>query len=170
MDERVRFMNMAIKQAEKAFSMDEVPVGAVIVLDGKVLAKACNSVEKTQDATAHAELIAIRKACAKLKSWRLSGAEMFVTLEPCPMCAGAIVNARIKTVYFGAKEPKSGCAESKYHVLTDNGLNHSTEFSGGVEEKRCSLLIKEYFAEKRRRAKAEKTAKENGAVPAADKR
>ena len=144
-----RFMNLAIKEAEKAIKKDEVPVGAIIVKDNKVIARAHNLMEKTQLATAHAEILAINKACKKLKSWRLDGAEMFVTVEPCSMCAGAIVNARIQKVYFGAYEEKSGCAVSKYPVLTDSGLNHKTEFIGGNEIERCRNLIKNYFKEKR---------------------
>ena len=97
-----KYMKSAINQALKAKELDEVPIGAVIVLDGKIIAKAHNLMEKTQLATAHAEVLAINKACKKLKSWRLDGAEMYVTIEPCAMCAGAIVNARIKKVYFGA--------------------------------------------------------------------
>ena len=141
---------MAYKQAEKAKEKDEVPIGAVIVKDGKVLSKGYNLVENTNKATAHAEIIAIEKACKKLKSWRLDGAEIYVTLEPCAMCAGAIANARIKKVYFGAYERKSGCAESKYPVLSDNGLNHSVEYEGGIMEEECASLIKKYFSEKRK--------------------
>ena len=145
----IKFMQAAIKQALKAAKMDEVPIGAVIVLDGKIIARAHNLMEKTQIATAHAEILAIEKACKKLKSWRLDGAEMYITVEPCAMCAGAIANARIKTVYFGAYESKSGCAISKYPVLTDNGLNHSTEFCGGIEQDVCANIIKNYFKAKR---------------------
>jgi len=143
-------MKQAIRQALIAKDKDEVPVGAVIVLDGKVIARAHNTMEKTQLATAHAEINAINKACKKLKSWRLNGAEMYVTVEPCPMCAGAIVNARISKVYFGAYEQKSGCAESKYSVLTDSGLNHKTDFEGGIEQETCSNLLKSYFKGKRK--------------------
>ena len=144
-----KFMNAAIREAKKAVEKDEVPIGAVIVLDGKIIARAHNLMEKTQLATAHAELLAINKACKKLKSWRLDNAEIYVTVEPCAMCAGAIANARIKKVYFGAYETKSGCAESKYPVLTDNGLNHSVEFIGGVEHDICANIIKNYFKSKR---------------------
>ena len=146
-----RYMKLAIKQAEKALLEDEVPIGAVIVKDGKIIAKAHNKMEKTQLATAHAEILAINKACKKLNSWRLDGAQMFVTIEPCAMCAGAIVNARIEKVYFGAFEKKSGCAQSKYSVLSDSGLNHKTEFVGGIEEQICANLIKNYFKDKRLR-------------------
>ena len=145
----IKFMNLAIKQALKAEKLDEVPIGAVIVKDGKVIARAHNQMEKTQLATAHAEILAINKACKKLKSWRLDGAEIYVTIEPCAMCAGAIVNARIKKVYFGAYEKKSGCAESKYSVLSDSGLNHKTEFVGGIEQETCANIIKNYFKGKR---------------------
>lgn len=144
-----KFMKQAIKEAEKARLKDEVPIGAVIVKEGKIIARAHNLMEKTQLATAHAEILAINKACKKLKSWRLDGAEMFVTIEPCAMCAGAIVNARIKKVYFGAFESKSGCAQSKFPVLKDSGLNHSTEFVGGVEQEICANIIKNYFKSKR---------------------
>ncbi len=150
MDKSIKkFMNSAIKEAKKAYIKDEVPIGAVLVMDGKIIARAHNLVEKLQKATAHAEILAIEKASKKLNSWRLDGAELFVTVEPCSMCAGAIANARIKKVYFGAYEGKSGCALSKYPVLTDNGLNHSVEFEGGVEEEKCSTLLKDYFREKR---------------------
>lgn len=146
-----KFMELAIEESLKAEKKDEVPIGAVIVKDGKVIAKAHNEVEKQRDATFHAEITAIKKACKKLKSWRLSGTEMYVTVEPCAMCAGAITNARIDKVYFGAREKKSGCAESKYPVLSDNGLNWKTEFEGGIEEKRCSEILTNYFRNKRKK-------------------
>lgn len=142
-------MNAAIRQALKAAEKDEVPIGAVIVVDGKIIARAHNLMEKTQQATAHAEILAINKACKKLKSWRLDNAEMYITVEPCAMCAGAIANARIKKVYFGAYEEKSGCAQSKYPVLSDNGLNHTVQFEGGVERDICANIIKNYFKSKR---------------------
>ena len=135
--------------AKKAIALDEVPIGAVIVKDGKIIASAFNKRETTQVATAHAEILAINKACKKLKSWRLDGAEMYVTLEPCPMCAGAIVNARIRKVYFGAYEPKSGGATSKFNILSEGGLNHVTEFEGGIMEEDCSNMLKNYFKAKR---------------------
>ena len=144
-------MELAIGQAKIAEQKDEVPIGAVIVRNGKVIAKTFNLMEKKQSATAHAEILAIQKACKKIKSWRLLDCEMYVTVEPCAMCAGAIANARIKKVYFGAYETKSGCAESKYPILADNGLNHSVEYVGGVMEKQCAELLKNYFKEKRRK-------------------
>ncbi len=151
-----KFMKLALKQAEKAYLVDEVPIGAVIVLGEKVIAKAHNQIEKSQVPTRHAEIIAIEKACKKLKSWRLDGAEMYITLEPCPMCAGAIVNARIKKVYFGAYEKKSGSAKSKFDILENSGLNHKTEFLGGVMEDDCARLLKNYFKEKRKGEKYKK--------------
>ena len=146
----LKFMNAAIREAKKAQAEDEVPIGAVIVMDGKIIARAHNKMEKTQLATAHAEILALNKACKKLKSWRLDGAEMYVTIEPCAMCAGAIVNARVKKVYFGAKEEKSGCAQSKFPVLSQSGLNHVTEFEGGILEETCAKIIKNYFKAKRK--------------------
>lgn len=149
----LKFMRAAINQAKLAAKKDEVPVGAVIAIDGRIVARAHNLMEKTQLATAHAEVLAINKACKKLKSWRLIGAEIYVTVEPCAMCAGAIANARIDKVFFGAYEPKSGCAASKYPVLTDSGLNHNAEVVGGVLEEECAALIKNYFKKKRAEGK-----------------
>ena len=150
MEQKEKFMLLAIKQAEKARDIDEVPIGAIIVLNGKVIARAHNLMEKTQIATNHAEIVAINKACKKLKSWRLDGAELYVTMEPCAMCAGAIANARIKKVYFGAYETKSGGAVSKFSILSDSGLNHKTDFEGGIMEETCANLIKKYFKDKRK--------------------
>ncbi|MBR1983613.1 MAG: tRNA adenosine(34) deaminase TadA [Clostridia bacterium] len=146
-----KFMLVAIEEALKAQKKDEVPIGAVIVLNDKVIAKAHNLMEKKQLATSHAEILAINKACKKLKSWRLLDCEMYVTLEPCPMCAGAIANARMKKVYFGAYEPKSGSAESKYKILTESGLNHTVEYCGGILEEQCSKILKDYFRKKRQK-------------------
>ena len=148
-----KFMKLAIKEARKALHIDEVPIGAIIVKDGVVIARGYNQTEKTQNATRHAEIIAIEKASKKLKSWRLEGASIYVTIEPCAMCAGAIANARIEKVYFGGYEKKSGCAESKYPILSDNGLNHQTEFEGGILEEECASLMKEYFKAKRQKNK-----------------
>lgn len=154
------YMLEAIAEAEKALKKDEVPIGAIIVKDGKIIARAHNLTEKKQSAVYHAEVIAIGKACKKLKSWRLNGTEIYVTAEPCAMCAGAIANARIDKVYFGAYERKSGCAVSKYPVLSDNGLNHSTAFEGGIEEERCSFLLTDYFRNKRAKLLEEKSSRD----------
>ena len=148
-----KFMNCAIKEAQKALKKDEVPIGAVIVLDGKIIARAHNLMEKTQLATAHAEVLAINKACKKLKSWRLDNAELFVTIEPCPMCAGAIVNARIKKVYFGAYEGKGRSLTNE--IAEANLLNHKIEVEGGVMEKECAEILTKFFSEMRLRTKKE---------------
>ena len=148
-----KFMRQALIQAKKALAQDEVPIGAVIVKDGKIIARGYNQTEKTQNAIKHAEIIAIEKANRKLRSWRIDDAEIYVTVEPCAMCAGAIANARIKKVYFGASEPKSGCAESKYPILTDNGLNHVCVYQGGILKDECSTLLSGYFKTKRQKKK-----------------
>ena len=149
-----KFMDKAILEALKAKEKDEVPIGAVLVKDGKIIARAHNLMEKKQLPTAHAEILCIEKASKKLDSWRLDGTTLFVTVEPCAMCAGAIANARIKEVVFGAFEKKSGCAESKYSVLTDSGLNHVVSYIGGVKEEECAKLIKDYFRKKRMEKKS----------------
>ncbi len=143
------YMKKAIKQAYKADEMGEVPIGAIIVLGDKIIASAFNKRNSSRDATSHAEILAIKKACKKMEDWRLDGAEMYVTLEPCPMCAGAIVNARIKKVYFGAYERKSGAVMSNYQILFGGGLNHKVEAQGGLLEEECSSLLKKFFKEKR---------------------
>jgi len=147
--EKERYMRAAVKEALKGQALDEVPVGAVIVSEGRIIARAYNKKETLGLCTAHAEIRAIEKAEKKLGTWHLDGAEMYVTLEPCPMCAGAIVGARIKKVYFGAYEPKSGSAVSKFPLLTESGLNHKTDFEGGVLGEVCSNLLKKYFKSKR---------------------
>lgn len=145
-----KFMKIALKQAKNAFDIGEVPIGAIIVKDGIVIAKAKNTRNKSKCATNHAEIVAINKACKKLGDWRLDGAEMYVTLEPCSMCAGAIVNARISKVYFGAYERKSGAVLSNHQILFKNGLNHVCDVEGGVLEKECSSLLKTFFKNKRK--------------------
>ena len=148
--EKEKFMTLALKEADKAEQKEEVPIGCVIVNDGKVVARAHNLKQTKRLATAHAEVLAIEKACRKLKDWRLEDYEIYVTLEPCAMCAGAIASARIKKAYFGAYEPKGGGVESKFHILTESGLNHVTEFEGGVMEKECSDKIKDFFRTRRK--------------------
>ena len=150
MTENEKFMTAALAEAKKAEKKEEVPIGCVIVKDGKVVAKAHNLKQTKRLATAHAEVLAIEKACRKLKDWRLEDYEIYVTLEPCAMCAGAIASARIKKAYFGAYEPKGGGVESKFHILTESGLNHVTEFEGGVMEKECSDKIKAFFRTRRK--------------------
>jgi tRNA(adenine34) deaminase len=153
MDEKIKFMKYALRQAKKAEKAEEVPIGCVIVKDGKVVAKAYNMRQTKRLATAHAEILAIEKACRKIKDWRLDDMEMYVTLEPCAMCAGAIANSRIKKVYFGAYEKKGGGVVSKFNILSESGLNHVTDFEGGVLEEECSNLIKEFFRTRRKPSK-----------------
>ena len=150
MKDKFYYMKKALRLAKKAGKLGEVPIGAVIVKDGEVLSSAFNKRNQKNSATAHAEILAIEKACKKLNDWRLDGAEMYVTLEPCPMCAGAIVNARIKKVYFGAFEKKSGAVFSNFRILFTGGLNHVTDAEGGMLEEDCSALLKEFFENKRK--------------------
>ena len=149
-DKNLYFMNEALKLAKKAFKKDEVPIGAVIVLDGKVIAKAHNKRQKNKVATHHAEILAIEKACKKLGDWRLENAEIYVTLEPCPMCAGAIINARIKEVVFGAFDKRQGSASPDSVVnLFSLGFDQRVEVFGGIKETECKALLSEFFENKR---------------------
>ena len=152
MDEK--FMREAIKLAERAKKKGEVPIGAVVVLDGKVIGKGYNLRTKLQMATAHAEMRAIDRACKKEHSWRLPEAELYVTLEPCPMCMGAILNARITRVWFGAYEQKGRSLTSE--LANANLLNHTVEVTGGVLEKDCSEVLTSFFQEMRAREKLKK--------------
>ncbi|MBP5308123.1 MAG: tRNA adenosine(34) deaminase TadA [Clostridia bacterium] len=144
-----KYMKMAIRQARLAGKKGEVPVGAVIVKDGAVISRAHNLRESKRIATAHAEILAIEKACRKVGDWRLTNAEMFVTLEPCSMCAGAVANARIKSLYFGAYERKGGACGSVHNVLENTGLNSNVNVTGGVLEEECSSAITAFFENKR---------------------
>ena len=144
-----KFMKMAVKEAMKAQDIDEVPVGCVIVKDNKVIARGFNKRETTQDPTSHAELKTLQKASKKLNSWRLDDCDIYVTLEPCIMCAGAIIQSRIRHVYFGAYDPKGGALGSSIDVLTANNINHHPEVTGGLLEEECSNILKEYFRHKR---------------------
>ena len=141
-------MNLALNEAKKAYKKLEVPIGAVIVKDGKIIARAHNLREKKQSSLAHAEIIAIKKACEKLESWRLDGAELYVTLEPCAMCAGAITQARIKKVYFGAKDEKNGCVGSIANIFDDIKTTHKVEYEY-IENKECSDILSNFFKELR---------------------
>nr|WP_207654285.1 tRNA adenosine(34) deaminase TadA [Caloramator fervidus] len=145
------YMRIALKEAEKSLLVDEVPVGAIIVKDGKIIARAHNLRETLKDATAHAEILAINEACRVLGGWRLIDCIMYVTLEPCPMCAGAIVNSRIKTLVFGASDPKSGACGSIYNIVNDERLNHRVEVIGGVLRQECGDILKNFFKNKRKR-------------------
>ena len=145
------FMKEAMKQANKALEKDEVPIGAVIVKDGKIISRGCNCREKSQNALKHAEVIAIDKACKKLKSWRLDGCQIYVTLEPCPMCAGAIANARIEKLTYGCKE-KSSNENLCEKILKSNRLNHHTEMIfDQTHQKEISQILSTFFQEKRKK-------------------
>lgn len=138
------FMREALKQALKAYQNDEIPVGAVIVYQNKIIAKAYNKREKKQDATAHAELLAIQKACVALNSWRLEDCSLYVTLEPCAMCAGAIIQARIKNVFYGAKNARFGVHQGPINLF-EVPFNHKVHIEGGILEQDCSKLISSFF-------------------------
>lgn len=146
-----KFMISALKSAEKALKEGEVPIGAVVVLDGKVISRGHNRRTKRQIATAHAEIEAIEKACKKLGSWRIPECELYVTLEPCPMCMGAVLNSRIKKVYFGAPEDKGRSLTKE--LATANLLNHTVEVEGGVMEEECREILSRFFSEMRLREK-----------------
>lgn len=146
-----KFMRDALRQAKKAAALGEMPVGAVIVRDGVVIARGYNKRETKKNAILHAEMIAIDRACKKLGGWRLPGCEMYVTLEPCPMCAGAILNSRIAYVYYGASDAKSGCAGSRLNLLDMNLCNYSAHCEGGMLAEECSAVIKDFFRRLRER-------------------
>ena len=154
-------MKEALKEAEKAYKKLEVPVGAIIVKNGEIIARAHNQKETKFDTTKHAEILAIQKASKKLKSWRLIDCEMYITLEPCQMCAGAIVQARIPEVIMAAENPKAGCAGSVMDILNNPDFNHQVQVKKGVLKEECSRLLKDFFVELRARNKAEKEQKGN---------
>lgn len=143
-------MQQAIAEAEEAAAHDDVPIGAVVVADGRVLARGHNRREVDADPTAHAEILALREAARRRGAWRLDGATLYVTLEPCVMCAGALVLARLDRVVFGADDPKAGAVGALWDIPRDPRLNHTVEVVRGVEEQRCSRLLKDFFAARRR--------------------
>jgi len=143
------WMRQALDQARAAFEKDEVPVGAVVMHEERVIAQAYNQRETLNDPTAHAEMIAITQAAEALGSWRLSDCTLYVTLEPCPMCAGAIVQSRLPTVIFGATDPKGGGCQSLYAITNDERLNHRSIVIGGVLEQECSTILSEFFQKQR---------------------
>ena len=149
MEEKNRYMKEAIKQAEKAYSKLEVPVGAIIVKDGKIIAKAYNQKEEKKDTTMHAEISAIKKASKKLGAWRLNDCEMYVTLEPCPMCAGAIINSRLKKVYIGTMDEKNGACGSVNNILVDYSQNYKVESETEIRKSECEEILKRFFKELR---------------------
>lgn len=146
------FMNIALKEAVLAYHENEIPIGAVIVVDGKIISKAHNKKESFQDPTAHAEIIVIKEASKILKSWRLKGATLYVTIEPCLMCLGAIIHSRIDTLVFASKEPKMGAVYSLYKGLLDvKGVHHKPKLLYGVKEKTASWLLTRFFRKIRRK-------------------
>ena len=151
-----RFMKEALKEAKKAYNKLEVPVGAVIVKDGKVIARAYNKKEEKCDTTNHAEILAIKKASKKLNSWRLLNCDMYVTLEPCSMCAGALIQSRIRKVYIGALDQKTGACGSVLNLLNDYEFNHNVEVENGVLKEECETILKQFFKELRNLKKQNK--------------
>ena len=149
MNDKEKYMKAALKEAQKAYKLLEIPVGAVIVKDGKIIARAHNKKETKNDTTKHAEILAIQKASQKLKSWRLLDCEMYVTLEPCPMCAGALINSRIKKVYYGTKDLKTGACGSVLNLLEDYTFNHKVETQENVLQNECENILKNFFKELR---------------------
>ncbi len=145
----VNYMAMALAEAEAAAAADEAPVGAVIVCDGQVIGAARNEREALRDPTAHAEIIAITQAAAALGSWRLEGCTLYVTLEPCPMCAGAIVNARVPRLVYGCDDPKAGAVRTLYQLCEDPRLNHRVAVAAGVLADECARLLREFFRAQR---------------------
>ncbi len=145
----IELMREALKQAEIAYLQQEAPVGAIIVYQGKIIARAYNRKEELQDPTAHAEMLVLQKAAQYLGSWHLEEAELLVTLEPCPMCAYAMLQARIKRVIFGAYDPKTGAAGSVINLLQDKRFNHQVEVIGGILKEECGLLLQKFFQERR---------------------
>lgn len=153
-----KFMREAIRQAKKAYALDEVPIGCVIVYEGKIIARGYNRRNTDKNTLSHAELTAIRKAGKKLGDWRLEGCTMYITLEPCQMCAGAMVQARVTEAVIGSMNPKAGCAGSVLNLLEMEGFNHQVNVRRGVLEEECSQMLSSFFRELREKKKAEKKA------------
>ena len=148
------FMNIALEEAQAAYNAYEVPVGAVLVQDGQIISRAHNMPITMNDPSAHAELLALRQAGQILGNYRLGGAELYVTLEPCIMCAGAIVQARLARVIFGARDPKCGAVTSLYNILTDQRLNHQVEVTPGILQEECGEIMSRFFQQKRIKAES----------------
>jgi len=153
------FMKQALEEAQQAALLGEVPIGAVLVYEGKIIARAHNLRETTQNATTHAELLVIQEACKKIGSWRLEDTTLYVTLEPCPMCAGAILQSRVPRVVYGARDQKAGCVDSLYHLLNDERFNHACDVTEGILAEECGQILTDFFKALRDRKKAEKKAR-----------
>jgi tRNA(adenine34) deaminase len=147
------YMGLALDEARKAYNIGEIPIGAIIVVDDQVVASGHNMREIWHDATAHAEMIVIREACQKLGRWRLTGATLYVTIEPCPMCAGALVMSRIDRLVYGSADYKAGAVESIFNVTQNSALNHSMVVASGVRSDECSEIMKEFFRSRRKQKK-----------------
>ena len=150
MENQIKFMKEALKEAQKAYDKKEIPVGAVIVKDNKIIARAHNVKEEKNDTTKHAEIIAIQKASKKLNAWRLTGCEMYVTLEPCSMCAGALIQSRISKVYIGTMDYKTGACGSVLNLLKDYEFNHKVEMEKDILQEDCEKILKDFFKELRK--------------------
>ena len=148
-----KFMQIAYKEAEKAYKTNEVPIGCIIVYNNKIIGKGYNKRVSQGNVLAHAEIIAINEACGYIGDWRLEDTTLFVTVEPCPMCAGAIVQARIKEVVFGTRNPKAGCVGSVFNLLQEEKFNHQVDIVEGVMAEECSNLMKDFFKEFRKKSK-----------------
>lgn len=157
--QKEKYMKEAIKQAKKAYEKNEIPVGAVIVKENKIIARAYNEKEDKLDTTKHAEILAIQKASKKLQTWRLTDCEMYVTLEPCAMCAGALIQARLKKIYIGTMDAKTGSCGSVLNLLQDYTFNHKVECETGIMQEQCEALIKKFFKELREKKKIDKNKK-----------
>ena len=144
------FMREALRQAHKAYAADEVPVGAVVMRDGKIIARAHNQVELLKDATAHAEMLALTEAEAAVGDWRLTDCDLYVTKEPCAMCAGALVHTRIRRVIFGCTDPSAGAAGSMMNLLQTPAFNHQCDIASGVLQNECSAILQDFFCKRRK--------------------
>ena len=144
------YMGLALAEAQKAFDLGEVPIGAVLVMDNQVIACGHNMRETWNDSTAHAEVIVIREACRKLSRWRLTGAALYVTIEPCPMCAGALVMSRVDRLVYGSPDYKAGAVESLFNIVQHSALNHRLEVTAGVRAEECSSIMKKFFRMRRK--------------------
>lgn len=149
MDERIKFMKEALKEAQKSYKKEEIPVGAIIVKDGKIIARGHNLKETKTDPTKHAEIIAIQKACKRLQTWRLSGCTMYVTLEPCSMCAGSLIQSRLDKVVIGTMDEKTGACGSVLNLLADYKFNHIVQIETGIMQEECKKILQQFFKELR---------------------
>lgn len=149
LDKDYYYMDLALEKAKEAYALREVPIGALIVKDDEIISSACNLRETSKNSLAHAEILAIREACKVLNNWRLTGCTMYVTIEPCPMCAGALVMSRIDRLVYGSADYKAGAVDSLFNIGQNKSLNHTFQIRAGVRDLECSLLMKEFFKFKR---------------------